>query len=251
MPPTPIYLDWQFWAAIAAFLALVLSQLPPVILWFRPRKLEVEIHSRVLVSHKVGNANVGSFVSVRNTGGRALRIRGMKASLSRDGKAIAVLPAQNFFETTSSQASVLFVPFSLKPGEQWAHGTNFLQFFDRTTEKLYRESESALLTDIRQKIDARPEADKSAVFAEAVLIKPFMDLFERNFLWLPGEYVMELAVDAEPGSASFVKKYRFTLFESDSTELRSHTEDYKFGGGISYNVDRHAGLTIPLVRHDG
>lgn len=251
MPPTPIYFDWQFWAAIAAFLALVLSQLPPVILWFRPRKLEVEIHSRVFVSHKIGNANVGSYVSVRNTGGRALRIRGMKASLSRDGKALTVLPAQTYFETASSQASVLFVPFSLKPGEQWAHGTNFLQFFDRPTEKRYRESESALSIDIRQKIAARPEADKAPIVAEAVLIKPFIDLFERNFLWLPGEYVMELAVEAEPGSASFLKKYRFTLFESDSTELRSHIEDYKFGGGISYNVDRHAPLSIPLVRHDG
>jgi hypothetical protein len=175
----------------------------------------------------------------------------MTISLTRDGKAIAVLPAQNYFETSSSQASVLFVPFSLKPGEQWAHGTNFLQFFDRITEKLYRESESALLTEIRLKIAASAETDKSAVVADEKLIKPFIDLFERNFLWLPGEYVMELSVDTEPGSASFVKKYRFTLFESDSTELRSHTEDYKFGGGISYNVDRHFGLSIPLVRHDG
>ncbi|EYC51225.1 hypothetical protein AZ34_09095 [Hylemonella gracilis str. Niagara R] len=203
------------------------------------------------MSHKVGNANVGSYVSVRNTGGRALRILGMKVSLSRDGKALAVLPAQNYFETPTSKDSVLFVPFSLKPGEQWAHATNFLQFFDRSTEKLYRESESALQGDIRQKIAARPEDNKQAVVAEAALIKPFLDLFERFFLWLPGEYSMELAVDAEPGSASFVKRYRFTLFESDSDELRSHIEDYKFGGGISYNVGRHVGLAVPLVRHDG
>jgi hypothetical protein len=30
---------------------------------------------------------------------------------------------------------------------------------------------------------------------------------------------VELVVDAEPGSASFSKKYRFTLHESDSAEI--------------------------------
>jgi len=38
--PTPAYLDWKFWSAIVALLALVLSQLPPLHLWFRPRRLE-------------------------------------------------------------------------------------------------------------------------------------------------------------------------------------------------------------------
>lgn len=144
LTPSPIYLDWQFWSALAALLALALSQLPPVHLWFRPRRLDVEVHSRIQVTHKVGNPNVGMYVSVRNTGGRELRIRAMRLYVSRDDKPLGMLPAQNYFETPSSQSSVLFLPFSVKPGETWAHGTNFLQLFDRATEKLYRESESAL-----------------------------------------------------------------------------------------------------------
>jgi hypothetical protein len=143
------------------------------------------------------------------------------------------------------------VPFSLKPGETWAHGTNFLNPFDRATEKLYRESESALGADIRRKIEARPKDDKRAVTADATLIAPFLALFDRLFVWLPGEYIVELRVDAEPGSASFGRKYRFTLYESDSAELRSHTDDYQFGGGLTYNVDRHAGVFVPLSQHGG
>lgn len=253
MPPTPVplYLDWQFWAAIAAVLALVLSQLPPVRLWFRPRRLEVEVHSRVQITHKVGNPNVSMFVSVRNTGGRELRIRSIQIVLTRDNTSLGSLPAQNYFESPSSQSSVLFVPFSLKPGETWAHGTNFLNFFDRATEKLYRESESALGADIRRKIRELPEGEKRAVVADPVLVTPFLTLFERLFVWQPGEYVVELSVLAEPGSASFIRKYRFTLYESDSAELRSHTEDYRFGGGLSYNVDRHAGVFVPLSQHGG
>lgn len=247
--PNPFYLDWQFWSAALALLALVLSQVPPVYLWFCPRRLDVEVHSRLQVTHKVGNPNVGMYVSVRNTGGRELHIRAMNLSLSRDDKPLCKLPAQNYFESPSSQSSVLFVPFSLKPGETWAHGTNFLQLFDRATEKFYRESESALGLDIRRKFASHPEINTNPVVAEPQLVKPFTDLFERLFVWLPGEYVVELTVGAEPGSASFSKKYRFTLYESDSAELRSHIEDYPVGGGLSFSIERHVGVFVPLLQH--
>ena len=245
--PTPLYLDWQLWSAFVALIALVLSQLPPVHLWLRPRRLEVEVHSRVGITHKVGNPNVAMFVSVRNTGGRELRIRSMKLELFRDGTSLGTLPAQNYFETPSSQASVLFVPFSLKPGETWAHATSFLKFFDRATEKLYRASESALSADIRQKLAAKAEGDDQAVKGEAAIVKVFLDLFAQLFLWSPGEYALDLTVNAEPGSASFSKKYRFTLYESDSEELRSHADDYIFGGGLTYNIPRHMGIFVPLA----
>jgi len=250
-PSTPIYLDWTFWAVIVSFVAIALSQLPPVLLWFRPRRLDVEVHSRIQITHKVGNPNVGMYVSVRNTGGRELRVRSLRLGLTRDGKPLLALAAQNYFEAPSSQSSVLFVPFSLKPSESWGHSVNFLNLFDRATEKLYRESESALVADIRTRLQARPENDKRVVIAEPRLVEPFLNLFEKLFPWQPGEYVAELIVVAEAVSASFSKKYRFTLYESDTAELKSHTEDYKTGGGLSYNVDKHAGVFVPLSEHVG
>lgn len=246
---TPIYFDWQFWSAVVAVLAVVLSQVPPIRLWFRPRRLEVEVHSRLLINHKVGNPNVSMFMSVRNTGGRELRIKSLKLALIRDGLHLSHLPAQNYFENPSSTSTVLFVPFSLKPSETWAHGVNFLNFFDRTSEKLYRERESALSMDIRNKIKLRPKNDKDPVLADPSMVKPFTDMFEKLFLWHPGEYVIELSVETEPGAASFTRKYRFTLYESDSAELRSHTDDYQIGGGLSFNVDRHIGVLVPLQQH--
>lgn len=243
---TPIYFDWQFWSAVVAVLAVVLSQVPPIRLWFRPRRLEVEVHSRLLITHKVGNPNVSMFMSVRNTGGRELRIKSLKLVLIRDGLHLSPLPAQNYFENPSSTSSVLFVPFSLKPSETWTHGVNFLNFFDRATEKLYRNQESVLAMDIRKKNQIRPENDKNAVSADPFLVKPFNDLFEKLFQWLPGEYVIELNVQTEPSSASFSRKYRFTLYESDTAELRSYIDDYQFGGGLHINLDRHMGVFVPL-----
>jgi len=246
----PLYLDWQFWSVLIAALAIVLSQLPPVHLLLRPKRLEVEVHSRIQIAHKVGNPNVGMFVSVRNTGGRDLRIRSLQTSVSRDGVSIGVFPAQNYYETPSSKTSVLFIPFSLKPGEAWDHGTNFLTWFDRSTEKLFREGQAALIKDIRNKINARAKDSDQPVIADPELIKPFLELFNRLFIWTPGEYVVNLEVLAEPKSASFSKKYRFTLYESDSTELKSHIEDYKFGGGISYEVDHHVAILAPITSHE-
>lgn len=248
--PAPFYLDWQFWTVVSALIAVVLSQLPPVRLLILPRRLEVEVHSRCRVTHKVGNANVGVYVSIHNTGGRELRVLSMCLSLSRDGKRLGLLPAQNYNEIPSAQSTVLFVPFRLNPGESWAHNVNFLQLFDRATEKLYRASESALSSNIREKLAALPAGDKGPVHAAPEFVKPFTDLFNRLFIWEPGEYMVELTVEATPGSSSIIKKYRFTLFESDSADLRSHLDDYSIGGGISFDVDRHVGVFVPLSRAD-
>lgn len=244
--------DWGFWGIAASFVAIVLSQIPPIHLLLLPRRLEIEVHSRILVTHHVGNPNLTLVISVRNTGGRELRIRGIRIDLARDGRSIGMFPAQNYYETPSSTSSVLFVPFSLKPGEQWTHGVNFLNFFDRPTEKSYREHLSAIQADIREKLDTRAEGDKSLVIVDPALVTPFEELFRRMFVWESGEYVATLSVTAEPGSASYSKKYRFTLYESDTHDLKKYAEDYKYGGGgITFNRDGATGVAVQLSDHKG
>lgn len=252
MPTTqvPLYLDWQFWSAVVAVLALVLTQLPPVRLWFRPSRLEVEVHSRVQVTHKVGNPNLGMYVGIRNIGGRDVRVRSISVALARDGNPLGVYPIINFFETPSSTSAVLFVPFTLRPTETWAHGANFLKPFDRNTEKHYRELESDLRSNIRRKLAARDEESKELVEADAQYVQPFLNMFNRMFVWLPGEYTLDLQIQVESGKNTFGKRYQFTLFESDSEELRSHTDDFKHGGGLAYNVDRHVGVYVQLSPND-
>lgn len=252
MPPTqaPLYLDWQFWSAVVAVFALILTQLPPVRLWFRSARLEVEVHSRVQLTHKVGNPNLGMYVGIRNIGGREVRVRSITVALARDGNEIGVYPIVNFFETPSATSAVLFVPFTLRPSEAWAHGANFLRLFDRNTEKFYREQESKLRSHIRHKLAARAEDDKELVVADDEYVEPFLEMFNRMFVWLPGEYTLDLQIEVESGKPAFGKRYRFTLFESDSEELRSHTDDFKHGGGLAYNVDRHAGVYVPLSPND-
>ena len=251
LPPSPIYLDWTFWAAVFSLVAIILSQLPPVHLLLRPKRLEVEVCSRIRISHKAGNPNAGLVVSVRNTGGRALRIRSLCLRIARDGEPLLTLSGKTFFETATATTPVLFVPFNMRPGDDWSHSVMFFNDFDRLTEKNFRQCMSTLSADIRQKIAARKNGDEAAVVADPKLVEPFLKLFGELFVWKPGEYVATLDVLAEPGSASFSKKYRFTLYESDTRDLEAFTDDYKLGGGIIYTVPAHNGVDIPLAEHVG
>lgn len=67
-----------------ALVAIVLSQLPPLRILLRPKRLEVEVHSRILVTHMVGNPNASVVISIRNTGGRQLRVRALRLVVARD-----------------------------------------------------------------------------------------------------------------------------------------------------------------------
>ncbi|MGE0645658.1 MAG: hypothetical protein AB7P24_18520 [Nitrospira sp.] len=248
---SPFYLNWEFWTVVMAFLAIVLSQLPPVVLWFRPKRLEIEVHSRLVVTHKVGNPNLSLFLSLRNIGGRRLWIQEAQLDVWRDGIFLGSFPAQAYFASASSNDSILFTPFALSPDEAWAHVTNFLRWFDRNTEKAYRAAESALRADIQIKLRERPENDKNMVVAGEQLVKPFLDMFQRLYVWEPGEYKLRLSVSVAEMALPFSRNFRFTLFESDATRLKSYTDDYKFGGGLAYNSDQHVGIGVPLVRDDG
>ncbi|MFK7864818.1 MAG: hypothetical protein AB8B95_11405 [Pseudohongiellaceae bacterium] len=174
---TPIYYDWQFWSAIAAFSALVLSQLSPIRLWFKSANLDIVIHSTLQVTHKIGNPNLSTYLTIENVGGRKLLIKSMSISIYRDENLIGTYPARTYFETPTSNIPIIFVPFELGPGESWGHSTSFLNYFDRATGRRVRDAESALRNDIRHKLNLRPENDNSPVVAEAGHVAPFIQLF--------------------------------------------------------------------------
>jgi len=242
---TPIYLDWSFWAVIIAMLALVLSQLPPVHLLFKRAKLDMELYSRIILSHKIGNPNLQFHLILSNTGGRVIKVRGITTTIRRDSSQIAVLPAQTYFLNPTDTTPLLFTRFSLKPRDEWAHFVSFLNFFSRSDEKKYRDAEAKLKTDILKKIEEPQNKDK-LVEADNKLVTVFWEMFDEKFLWLPGEYEICISVDTEPTRVCVEKKYRFTLFESNSEELSKFREDYKFGDGIYFQSGKHSGVVVQI-----
>lgn len=242
----PFYLDWKFWSVAVAVIALILSQLPPIHILLRRAKLDVEAYSRMHLTHKVGNPNAQLHLIISNPGGRELRIKGIELRLRRGTEDEFVLPAQTYLQSPGDKETVLLTSFKLKPKEEWAHIVNFLNFFSRQDEKSYRQLEA----NLRQELLAKREAlvDKNIIVtADDENVQPLIKFFESKFRWLPGEYELTLQVQVEPERASLSRRYRITLFESDSKELTDYRDDYKYGFGVCLDSQRHVGVIVPLT----
>lgn len=241
----PFYIDWTFWAVLVSIAALLLSQLPPIHILLRRARLEVEAYSKIHLTHKVGNPNAQLHLIISNSGGREVKVKSVLLHFQRGDEERFTLPAQNYLPAPDSKGSVLLTSFRLKPKDEWAHIVNFHQAFSRHEEKEYRAMESDIKNDIFSKRERAEE--KTIVEADICHVQPFMEFFERKFRWLPGEYELTLEVVARPEKAGLTKKYRVTVFESDSAELRDYTNDYKYGAGVYFEHEHHSGIIVPLV----
>jgi hypothetical protein len=238
--------DWKFWSFLVALLALILSQIPPVHILLRKAKLDVEIYSRVFINHLVGDPSINIHLILRNIGGRNLRIKSITANLYRDDKLVMTLPAKNYTgkENTNSNMNLLLTRFDIPAGEEWSHSTNFLNFFDRNDERKFREAEINLkkeLVRVKTSAPAVPLAEASEEF-----IKPFNDMLDSKFNWLAGDYILEIDVRTIMDNVSVKKKYRFTVFESNSDDLKNHSKGYPSGDGIYWWSNNYKGTNLEV-----
>jgi len=45
------YQDWTFWAVLVAAIAIILSQIPPIHVLIKRAKLDMELYSRINITH--------------------------------------------------------------------------------------------------------------------------------------------------------------------------------------------------------
>lgn len=134
----------------------------------------------------------------------------------------------------------MFTPFLLHPDEDWSHGVNFLNLFNRTDEGRYRDAESNLRVNINGKRQAN--APDELIEADPRVVEPLLEFFNEKFDWLHGEYEVTLRVDGDKTSSS--RKYLFTIFETESGELRAAADRYRFGEGVYW--DQLGGRAIAI-----
>ena len=85
------------------------------------------------------------------------------------------------------------------------------------------------------------------VEADQKSVQPFTAMFERMFIWQPGEYELSVSVNSNPEAATPPRSYRFTLFESDSAELAGVKDSFRTGDGIYWDSGNYSGVGIQLV----
>lgn len=228
----PLYMNWSFWAVVVAAVAVILSQIPPIHTLLKSAKLDLEVYSKISISHKLGNPNLQLHIIINNIGGRKVRVKSLDITVSRAGNNLVKLPAQNYLQNQADKTTVLFTPFSISPNEEWAHITNFLEFFNREDENQYREIEARMLEDFRAKRPLAPQNDDAPIILEDAVVQPAKDFFNRHYLWRSGEYTLAVNVKTENDKANISKNYRFTIFESHEGQLRAISEHYNTGAGI-------------------
>ena len=243
---TPLYMDWSFWAVAVAAIAVILSQLPPIHLLVRRARIDIEPYSRIHITHKIGNPNVQFHLIVTNIGGRNVKIKNLTVRIKRDGADVTTLPAVNYLQNPGDKTNVLFTSFSLKPKEEWSHIVNFLNYFSRIEEKKYKIAEAALRKDILEKRNLLENKDQ-VVAANNDFVAPFIEMFNSKFIWTPGEYEVAIFVSASNKKANIEKRYRFTLFESDSNELSESKNAFEFGDGINWDSGNYTGVIVQIV----
>ncbi len=237
--------DWKFWSVVISLFALVLSQLPPVHIMIRKANLDFEVYSRIFITHKIGNPNLQVHVILRNLGGRTIRVKKIRGKVLRDGDEVMNLPAQSYIADPMNNQFRLLTSFNIKPDEEWGHNVSFLNYFDRNYEEKYREAEVLLASDIFERKQAALPGS-GLVTVDEQLVKPFNELFEKHFNWLPGDYIIELSVETDNTKVDVVKKYRFIMFESLTDNLKKHKEGFSSGATICWESPLYNGLNLEV-----
>lgn len=247
----PFYRDWTFWSLAVAFVSLAFSIGPLMWRWLRPPKLELDLYDRIALTHKVGNPNLQAHFIVSNTGGREVRVVAVTATVSKDNGPPHTLPARNYLPSVPSAGQTLvFAPFTLKSGDQWAQMVNFIASWGRENEQRYRTLQHELRANIEQKIADRPQDQKPAlVVADEAFFTPLLEMYHNNGnRWQVGQYELTVKVTTTSKRIRVERRYRFNLFETDAEELRKLTDDYKAGFGIYLNTMRDPWVYPEIIR---
>lgn len=246
---TPFYADVKFWSLIISILALLLSQWKFFANLFRRASVSVEPYSQVYIFHRYGIPNVQHHLTLLNSGGRKVRIKGITMRIASSAGEVFSIPAVAYFQKQSDTQSVLFVPFSLQPGEEWAHIVQFYSLLPRQEDKFLRQAISTLKSDVLEKVAQRDkEQAHIVVYAEDSNVTPLLDFFEKKFKWRAEEYRLALSIETDPPKAIQDQLYRFVLFESDIDEMRRIVGKYRTGESIYYPAELLEGVFVTMEK---
>lgn len=209
----------------------MLSQCPPLRVWFKRAKLQVECFDRIVLNEEVGLPHVQWHVGITNMGGREVRIQKISLTLVR-GDERRELNARGYFEKLSDQQATLLTHVRMRPGEEWGHVVNFNVIATRESRRAFSAVAKPIKDDITKK---RASSDQMAE-ADPALVEAVVKLFDANFFWRAGEYEVALKIETDTPKANLTRSFRFTLFESESDQLRAHREELKFGNGVYFRL---------------
>lgn len=234
------------WKVFIAFLALILSQLPPVRQMLKGKNLRMAVAKVASFQHTFGNTNIILWIDLENIGGRTITISLINCSLSRQGQIIQTLTAGAYLLTESlDKEKPIQIPpseIALKQGERWS---GYIQFWDdkawtKGIESRIKSLISKARDDINSKVTLQnkqmagtPPPDRPLVEVSPHLVQEINGIVKSLQKIDIGDYELSVAVyetiDRPPLK---ILRFDLTIFDTDFHEIFEDTEDYKYGFGI-------------------
>ena len=248
--------DPDNWMALTAIAALVLSQLPPVLprIWGFVRGGTVLVTSQDSfgLTHHLGRAFLILPVQIENTGSIPVTVASIDCVVRRLGTGadsdVWRMPARTYYadSTQSWQGggpSRLFIgAIHLKPGETWQEVVHCYKPSSLDDEEKAQELQDEIADYIYRKLRERREAgddDRRLVEVDEKLVDDARDFANRMFGLTKGEYELYVSASDRGGGLLGVAKYQFILYENMIRSLRSISEEYQYGFGVSEGPPPH------------
>ncbi|MUK42750.1 hypothetical protein GNP61_14425 [Aliivibrio fischeri] len=143
----------------------------------------------------------------------------------------------------------MLAPFDLESGSVWAHTICFNEVWDRSTQRKYKFLHAKIRDTITEKNKNNiPEAGKFHLADESD-VATLEQFFKSQFKWEDGEYDIQILVKDKNEKIILSNASRFTLFESDTSDLKAWVEDYKYGNSIFLPASpKQVGIWVDLAK---
>ena len=236
------YKKSSVWSVVIASIAVVLSQLPPVYSWIPNPEIDVNHADRIGVNNAIGLIGHNLNVEIKNIGNTDVQLSKMELVIvDPDGRS-KVFPAENYNKISTANANPIALPItsiSIPQNSVWSE----MVFFNRAISTEDEESFLRIRQDIAQSIFEKQQEEgefyniRSLIPADEDVTEKAINFFTENFDLEKGEYKMTLNIYLKDREAPFSIDSEFTIFKHHIDMLISQTEDYKYGGGITMQMN--------------
>jgi len=237
----PFYKNPNFLSVIVAFIAILLSQLPPVLDMTKGERIELILFERIKLFHFFGNTQLTIPIEIHNIGGWPVNIARMQIYILGPENLRLDLPGSAYFEKSMPNPGQrsMKLPLgwiSLKPDESWMEMVSAMKPFNQKKEEKMIDLVSKVREDLmdkigalnnqfglgaRQRVEIAPELDRQ--------VKEFV---HSNLKLIEGKYRLLVALISEKNKLIRVRGRTFSLYPSQIKRFKKMTENYKYGDDI-------------------
>ncbi|MNJ21396.1 hypothetical protein D3C77_157460 [compost metagenome] len=243
MDSTPWYLDWKLWSAAVAWLSFLMNITPWIKRRLKGKNLILTTYPSLSLSHRIGITNIQWHLRIENTGGRDLDISKVFLRIGEKGEINT--PLITTYEKSQAEQT-LFAGVRVKPGETWQAFFCFWEM-DPDVSREMRNIENATRKELT------PTPSTTTLFPNQPqmstdLITKINNFFSRQFKLKPSEFPIEVRIHTNQAGEFKFSGFRFTLYESDIADLKSHTERYPSGDGITWHSNINNWIQVPVAK---